>query len=242
MTMKHLLLFLFIIYFFNCGKKVETSADSSVNSGVAPEFQQLISNKDKFAVKDGNDSLLNNAIFYTLSDLESAFKSNDKNDIDIATKIFNSPMDYIKVTTNENDIAIVSSYSLQGNSHPMIDMKIFYFNSKNWEPVSIDEKNMKYEMYDINGDGTKDILGQGGCCGNLALVMSMVHKNIPPDISNSGFFHAVIEPTGKYELFKKGSCENFYVIINDHDRNEKKEIKTKVTYDCKEGKFNEEGI
>jgi hypothetical protein len=240
--MKHLLLFLFIIYFFNCGKKVETSADSSVSSGVAPEFQQLISNKDKYAVKDGNDFLLNNAIFYTLSDLESAFKSTDKNDIDIATKIFNNPLDYIKVTTAENDIALVSSYSLQGNSHPMIDMKIFYFNSKNWEPVSIDEKNMKYEMYDINGDGTKDILGLGGCCGNLALVMSMIHKNTPPDISNSGFFHAVIEPTGKYDIFKKGSCENFYVIINDHDRAERKEIKTKVTYDCKEGKFNEEGI
>ena len=146
------------------------------------------------------------------------------------------------MTTAENDIALVSSYSLQGNSHPMIDMKIFYFNSKNWDPVSIDEKNIKYEMYDINGDGTKDILGLGGCCGNLALVMSMIHKNTPPDISNSGFFHAVIEPTGKYDIFKKGSCENFYVIINDHDRAERKEIKTKVTYDCKEGKFNEEGI
>jgi hypothetical protein len=240
--MKHLLLFLFIIYFFNCGKKVETSADSSVSSGVAPEFQKLISNKDKYAVKDGKDSLLNNAIFYTLSDLESAFKSTDKNDIDIVTKIFNNPMDYIKVTMNENDIAFVNSYSLQSNSHPMIDMKIFYFNSKNWEPVNINEKNMKYEMYDINGDGTKDILGLGGCCGNLALVMSMIHKNTPPDISNSGFFHAVIEPTGKYDIFKKGSCENFYVIINDHDRAERKEIKTKVTYDCKEGKFNEEGI
>ena len=240
--MKHLLLFLFIIYFFNCGKKVETSADSNVNSEVPAEFQQLISNKDKFALKDGNESLLNNAIFYTLSDLEPAFKSSDKNDIDIVTKIFNSPMDYIKVITNENDIALVSNYSLQTNSHPLIDMKIFYFNSKSWELVSVDEKNMKYELFDINGDGTKDILGIGGCCGNLALVMSMVHKNIPPDISNSGFFHAVIEPTGKYELFKKGSCENFYVIINDHDHNVKKEIKTKVTYDCKEGKFNEEGI
>jgi hypothetical protein len=238
--MKYLFLFLVMNLLIHCDKKAKTDIDSDL--GFSTEIKELITLKENYALKDGLDALLNNAIYNTLSEIEPGLKSKDKNEIEITTKIFQQIESHVSVSLIDGDLALVNVLSIQEDLIPQKDMKVFYYNSKNWEPVRIEEKKMKYELYDINGDGNKDILGVGGCCGNLALVMSIVHNNSPPDISNTGFFHAVIEQDGKYEVFKKGACEKFYALVHDHDHQVRKEIKTKVTYDCNTNKFNEEGL